>query len=69
MVNHRGPEFKQLLLEVTGELKEVYQTKQHVLIYPASGTGALEAACSQFYLPEIKVLAVSIGVFETVLLR
>ena len=26
MVNHRGPEFKQLLLEVTGELKEVYQT-------------------------------------------
>ena len=63
MVNHRGPEFKQLLLEVTGELKEVYQTKQHVLIYPASGTGALEAAVVNFLSPRDKVLAVSIGVF------
>lgn len=63
MVNHRGPEFKQLLLEVTEGIKKVYRTKQHVLIYPASGTGALEAAVVNFISPGDRVLAISIGVF------
>lgn len=63
MVNHRGPEFKQLLMEVTEEIKQVYRTNQHVLIYPASGTGALEAAVVNFLSPGDKVLAISIGVF------
>ena len=63
MINHRGSEFKQLLLEVTEGVKKVYRTNQHVLIYPASGTGALEAAVVNFLSPGDKVLAVSIGVF------
>lgn len=63
MVNHRGPEFKQLLAEVTEGVKKVYRTKQHVLIYPASGTGALEAAVVNFISPGDKVLSISIGVF------
>lgn len=63
MVNHRGSEFKQLLTEVTEGVKKVYRTNQHVLIYPASGTGALEAAVVNFLSPGDKVLSVSIGVF------
>jgi len=63
MINHRGSEFKQLLAEVTEGVKKVYRTNQHVLIYPASGTGALEAAVVNFLSPGDKVLAVSIGVF------
>jgi len=63
MVNHRGPEFKQLLLEATEKIKQIYRTNQQVLIYPASGTGALEAAVVNFLSPGDKVLAVSIGVF------
>lgn len=63
MINHRGAEFKSLLAEVTEGVKKVYRTKQHVLIYPASGTGALEAAVVNFLSPGDKVLAISIGVF------
>lgn len=63
LVNHRGPEFKEVILEVTAGVKKVYRTKHHVLIYPASGTGGLEAAIVNFVSPGDKVLAVSIGVF------
>lgn len=63
MVNHRGSEFKQILTEVTEGIKQVYRTCNNVLIFPASGTGALEAAVVNFISPGDKVLAVSIGVF------
>ena len=39
-IDHRGPEFKGLGFEVLEGIKEVFQTKQPVIIYPASGTGA-----------------------------
>ena len=42
-IDHRGPEFGALGLEVLDGMKHVFQTK-HVVIYPASGTGAWEAA-------------------------
>jgi aspartate aminotransferase-like enzyme len=63
MINHRGPEFKELLFEVTEGVKKIYRTKHHVLMYPSSGTGVLEAAVVNFISPGDKVLAVSIGVF------
>lgn len=63
LVNHRGSEFKKLLLEVTENVKSIYQTKHNVIIYPSSGTGGLEAAVVNFISPGDKVLAVSIGVF------
>ncbi|NLW90794.1 MAG: alanine--glyoxylate aminotransferase family protein [Syntrophomonadaceae bacterium] len=63
MINHRGPEFKQILLACTEGIKKVYRTKQNVIIFPASGTGALEAAVVNFISPGDKVLSVSIGVF------
>lgn len=63
LVNHRGPEFKEILLEVTEAIKKVYRTRQNLLIYPSSGTGVLEAAVVNFISPGDRVLAVSIGVF------
>ncbi|HBQ86927.1 MAG TPA: aminotransferase [Syntrophomonas sp.] len=63
MINHRGPEFKELLLEVTAGVKKVYRTSQNVLIYSSSGSGVLEAAVVNFISPGDKVLVVSIGVF------
>ncbi|MGB9792160.1 MAG: pyridoxal-phosphate-dependent aminotransferase family protein [Thermacetogeniaceae bacterium] len=62
-INHRGPEFKALYAEVTEGLKEVFRTKNDVIIYTASGTGAMEAAVANFISPGDKVLVVSIGVF------
>ena len=43
-MDHRGPEFGVMGLEVLEGLKAVFQTRQPVVIYPASGTGAWEAA-------------------------
>ena len=43
-IDHRGPEFAALGLKVLGDMKKIFQTKQPVMIYPASGTGAWEAA-------------------------
>src|SRR3954452_21773151 len=44
MVNHRGPEFKELMNRVTHRLKTPFTTSNDILILTASGTGALEAA-------------------------
>lgn len=63
MINHRGPAFHDLLLEVTAGIRSIYKTKGNVLIYPSSGTGVMEAAVANFIAPGDQVLAVSIGVF------
>ncbi len=43
-MDHRGPAFGRLGLELLGKLRAVFQTSGPVVIYPASGTGAWEAA-------------------------
>ena len=63
MINHRGPEFGQILGEVTSKLKQVFQTKNDVFILTCSGTGGLETAIVNTLSPGDKVLSVSIGVF------
>ncbi|MDD2585035.1 MAG: alanine--glyoxylate aminotransferase family protein [Syntrophomonadaceae bacterium] len=63
MINHRGPEFQEILREVTEGVKKVYHTRHNVLMYPSSGTGMMEAAVANFISPGDKVLAISIGVF------
>ena len=63
MINHRGPEYKKMLFEVTDKLKEVFQTKNDLYILTGSGTGGLEAAVVNVLSPGDKVLSVSIGVF------
>jgi aspartate aminotransferase-like enzyme len=63
MINHRGPEFGQILNEVTAQLKEAFQTSNDVFLLTGSGTGGLEAAVVNTLSPGDKVLSVSIGVF------
>ncbi len=63
MINHRGPQFTQLLNDVTAKLKELFQTKADVFLLTGSGTGGLEAAIVNTLSPGDKVLSVSIGVF------
>src|SRR4030067_975 len=63
MVNHRGPEFHEMITEVTENLKKVFQTKNDVLLLTGSGTGGLEAAIVNTLSPGDKVLSVTIGVF------
>ena len=43
-IDHRGPEFALLGLKVLADVQKIFKTRQPVIIYPASGTGAWEAA-------------------------
>ena len=63
MINHRGPEFGQLILGLTEKMKQVYMTTNRLYILTASGTGSLEAAVVNTLSPGDKVLAVSVGYF------
>jgi aspartate aminotransferase-like enzyme len=63
MINHRGPQFAQILADVTTKLKQLFQTRGDVFLLTGSGTGGLEAAIVNTLSPGDKVLSVSIGVF------
>ena len=43
-IDHRGPEFGALGRKLLGDMQKIFQTQHPVMIYPASGTGAWEAA-------------------------
>ena len=64
-MDHRGPKFGQLSLEIFEGLKQVFQTQQPVVIYPASGTGAWEAALVNCFSPGDKLLMVETGHFAS----
>ena len=63
MMNHRGPEFADIIKRVTEGLNWVFGVSTDVLTITASGTGGLEAAVVNTLSPGDRVLAVSIGVF------
>jgi aspartate aminotransferase-like enzyme len=63
MINHRGPEYMAMQRELIAGLKEVFRTEADCLIFPASGTGGLEAAVVNTLSPGDKVLAIVIGAF------
>ncbi len=62
-IDHRGPEFQKLGREVLAGLKHVFKTKSPVVIFPASGTGAWEAALVNTLSPGNKVLMCETGHF------
>ena len=62
-IDHRGPEFAALGLKVLADVKKIFQTQQPVIIYPASGTGAWEAALVNTLSPGDQVLMVETGHF------
>ena len=64
-VDHRGPEFQEVSKEVLAGLKQVFKTRGHVVVFPASGTGAWEAALVNTLSPGDRVLMVETGHFAT----
>ena len=63
MINHRGPEFADLIKRSTTQLKEVFETENDLFILTASGTGGMEAAVANHVNAGEKVLVVTVGVF------
>jgi alanine-glyoxylate transaminase / serine-glyoxylate transaminase / serine-pyruvate transaminase len=64
-IDHRGPEFGRLGRELLENLKAIFQTTAPVIIYPASGTGAWEAALTNTLSPGDTVLMCRTGWFAT----
>jgi alanine-glyoxylate transaminase/serine-glyoxylate transaminase/serine-pyruvate transaminase len=64
-IDHRGPEFAALGRSVLEGLKAVFETQSPVIIYPASGTGAWEAALVNTLSPGDRVLMAETGHFAT----
>jgi alanine-glyoxylate transaminase / serine-glyoxylate transaminase / serine-pyruvate transaminase len=62
-MDHRGPEFGELGLQVLRDVRAVFKTQQPVVIYPASGTGAWEAALVNTLSPGDAVLMAETGQF------
>ena len=65
VIDHRGPEFQKLGHQVLAGIRPIFGTTQPVIIYPASGTGAWEAAIVNTLSPGDKVLMAETGQFAT----
>ncbi|MEL7561801.1 alanine--glyoxylate aminotransferase family protein [Dehalogenimonas sp. 4OHTPN] len=63
MINHRGSEFAEIIKDVTGKMKQVFQTENDLMLLTGSGTAGLEAAVVNMLSPGDTVLGVAIGVF------
>ena len=64
-IDHRGPEFAHLGKKVLGGMQRIFQTRHPVAIYPASGTGAWEAALANTMSPGDAVLMFETGHFAS----
>jgi alanine-glyoxylate transaminase/serine-glyoxylate transaminase/serine-pyruvate transaminase len=64
-IDHRGPDFGELGSEVLANLRRIFQTAGPVVIYPASGTGAWEAALTNTLSTGDTVLMCRTGWFAT----
>ncbi len=64
VLDHRGPAFAALALELLERVKPVFKTTRPVVIFPASGTGAWEAALVNTLSPGDKVLCFNGGQFS-----
>jgi alanine-glyoxylate transaminase/serine-glyoxylate transaminase/serine-pyruvate transaminase len=64
IIDHRGAEFAALGTAVLAGLRPIFKTEQPVIIYPASGSGAWEAALVNTLSPGDKVLMCETGHFS-----
>ena len=64
-IDHRGPAFQRLGLELLEGLQGVFRTEGPVILYPASGTGAWEAALVNTMSPGDRLLMYETGHFAT----
>ena len=63
IMHHREPEFEKMFAEIREELKYLFQTKNEVLVFTSSGTGAMEGAVSNILSKGDKALVVRGGKF------
>src|SRR5215208_758623 len=65
VIDHRGPEFAALTETVRAGLRQIFGTRDGVpMLYPGSGTGAIEAALVNVLSPGERVLVYNYGVFS-----
>jgi len=64
-IDHRGPEFGALGLKVLSGIQDIFKTPYPVIIYPASGTGAWEAALTNTLSPGDHILMYETGHFAS----
>jgi alanine-glyoxylate transaminase/serine-glyoxylate transaminase/serine-pyruvate transaminase len=64
-IDHRGPAFTELGKRCLDGMKTIFKTDTHVVIYPASGTGAWEAALVNLLCEGDTVLMVETGHFAS----
>ena len=64
-MDHRSPDFGRMGQEILTNIRRIFQTSGPVVIYPASGTGAWEAALANTLSPGDTVLMCRTGWFAT----
>ena len=63
IMHHREPEFEKIFAEIREGLKYLFQTKNEVLIFTSSGTGAMEGAVSNVLSKGDKAIVIRGGKF------
>lgn len=63
IIHHRSQDFITVLEEVRAGLKDLFETKEEVLILSSSGTGAMEGTIVNLFSPKDKVIVVRAGKF------
>ena len=66
VIDHRGPEFAQLGMDVLEGMRSIFQTQSKVIIYPSSGTGACESALVNTLSPGDRILVFETGQFSNI---
>jgi len=64
-IDHRGPDFAKVGKRALDGMRSIFKTEENVFIYPASGTGAWEAALVNTLSPGDRVLMFETGHFAT----
>jgi aspartate aminotransferase-like enzyme len=65
IIHHRSSDFSKILASVRKDLKEVFQTKNEVMVLSATGSGAMEAAVTNCFRKGDEVIVVEGGKFGT----
>lgn len=68
-IDHRGPDFEKVGRDALEGMKRIFKTRQDVIIYPSSGTGAWEAALVNVLQPGDRVLMYETGHFATLWMK
>src|SRR3954452_11391498 len=63
VIHHRGPDYRAVFSSCLERLQQVYRTQSDLLLFTASGTGALESVIANVCRPGERVLSVSAGYF------